>query len=91
MICDPFKSYDCSSHNLDFKMGRTRDISFFTFFMQIYVENISVMKFGIERSNEACMGFFIFYLNSFRGLRFLHHSTFQLFCTGASCGRFVFC
>jgi hypothetical protein len=43
MIFDPSKSYDCSSHILDLKMGRTRDIAFLNSHMQIYVENISVM------------------------------------------------
>jgi hypothetical protein len=57
MICDPSKSYDCSSHILDFKIRRTRDIAPIPFYMQIYVVNISVIILTSKEVTKHAWGF----------------------------------
>ena len=86
MIFDPSKSCDCSSHNLDIKTGRTRDIAPVPLYMQIYVENNSVIILASKEATKHSWGLLAFLPR----VRFLNHSTFQVYRTGASCGRFVF-
>jgi hypothetical protein len=57
MISDPFKSYNCSSQILDFKMGRARDIATVPFYMEIYVQNISVIILASKEATKYAWGF----------------------------------
>ena len=60
MIFDPSKSCDCSSHNLDIKTGRTRDIAPVPLYMQIYVENNSVIILASKEATKHSWGLLAF-------------------------------